>query len=95
MCYVIFSIISLLAYKNPSIVADQTKKSTYGKSHNPHYFFLHYQGQYKVRGGVFSIEELIKYIPAWLVSGDYYIHATAQKKGVSLGCYNLYVSVSY
>lgn len=53
------------------------------------------KGQYKVRGGVFSIPELIKYIPAWLVSGDYYIHATAQKKGVSLGCYNLYVSVSY
>lgn len=53
------------------------------------------RGQYKVKGGVFSISPIVSYLPAWLVSGDYYIHGTAQKGGITLGCYNLYVSVSH
>lgn len=53
------------------------------------------KGLYKVKGGVFSIPNFSKYLPSWLVSGDYYIHGTAQAKGRTLGCYNLYVSVSH
>ncbi|KAG0714507.1 Ganglioside GM2 activator [Chionoecetes opilio] len=53
------------------------------------------KGQYKVKGGVFSIPDIVSYLPSWLVTGDYYVHGTAQKHGHSLGCYKLYVSVSH
>lgn len=59
------------------------------------FIYSFFQGQYKVKGGVFSIPSIVSYFPPWLVSGDYYIHGTAQKDGNTLGCYNLYVSVSY
>ncbi|KAG7165821.1 Ganglioside GM2 activator-like [Homarus americanus] len=53
------------------------------------------KGHYSVQDGVFSIPGIADILPAWLVSGDYYIHGTAYKDGRRLGCYTLYISVSY
>lgn len=53
------------------------------------------KGHYVVKDGMFSIANIVTILPAWLVSGDYYVHGMAYKNGKRLGCYTVYASISY